>query len=95
MKKHRTRQQCEVLIPRLLRAIPELQQVGLAQLVTLGETLSSWWQEIIAMWRFTRNNGITDGKPVWWIPIAAPLLGGLIGAAIYDFGIRRFLPRSG
>jgi glycerol uptake facilitator protein len=41
-----------------------------------------------------RNNGITDGKHVWWIPIAAPLLGGLIGAAIYDFGIRRFLPRA-
>ena len=49
------------MIPRLLRAIYELQQVGLAQLVTLGETLSSWRQEIIAMWRFTRNNGITEG----------------------------------
>ena len=42
-----------------------------------------------------RNNGITDGSRVWWIPIAAPLLGGLIGAAIYDFGIRRFLPQTG
>ena len=37
------------------------------------------------------NNGITDGTHVWWIPVVAPLLGGLIGAAIYDFGIRRFL----
>ena len=61
LKKHRTRQQCEVLIPRLLRAIYELQQVGLAQLVQLGQTLSSWRQEIIAMWRFTRNNAITEG----------------------------------
>jgi glycerol uptake facilitator len=38
-----------------------------------------------------RNNGLTDGTHVWWIPVVAPLLGGLIGAATYDFGIRRFL----
>ena len=41
-----------------------------------------------------RNNGLTDGTHVWWIPVAAPLLGGLAGAALYDFGIRRFLRRS-
>ena len=41
-----------------------------------------------------RNNGLTDGGRVWWIPVIAPLLGGLAGAALYDFGIRRFLPRS-
>jgi glycerol uptake facilitator protein len=39
-----------------------------------------------------RNNGLTDGTRVWWIPVVAPLLGGLAGAAIYDFGIRRYLP---
>ncbi len=39
------------------------------------------------------NNGITDGRAVWWVPVVAPMLGGLIGAAVYDFGIRRFLPR--
>jgi glycerol uptake facilitator protein len=38
-----------------------------------------------------RNNGLTDGTRVWWVPVVAPLLGGLIGAAIYDWGIRRFL----
>ena len=41
-----------------------------------------------------RNNGLTDGTRVWWIPVVAPLLGGLAGAAIYDFGIRRFLRAS-
>lgn len=38
-----------------------------------------------------RNNGLTDGTRVWWIPVVAPLAGGLAGAAIYDLGIRRFL----
>jgi glycerol uptake facilitator protein len=41
-----------------------------------------------------RNNGLTDRTHVWWIPIVAPLLGGLAGAGLYDFGIRRFLLRS-
>jgi hypothetical protein len=43
LKKHRTRRQCEQLIPRLL-----------------GETLASWQDDIGTMWRFTRNNGITE-----------------------------------
>jgi hypothetical protein len=30
-------------------------------MVTLGETLDSWKEEIATMWRFTRNNGITEG----------------------------------
>jgi glycerol uptake facilitator protein len=41
-----------------------------------------------------RNNGLTDGTHVWRIPVVAPLLGGLAGAAVYDFGIRRFLRPS-
>ena len=61
LKKHRTRKQCQTLIPRWLRSIYQLRQAGLAQLVTLGQTLASWSQESVAMWRFTRNNGITEG----------------------------------
>jgi len=41
-----------------------------------------------------RNNGLTDGNRVWWVPVFAPLLGGLLGASLYDFGIRRFLRQS-
>jgi transposase len=61
LNKHRTRRQCQQLIPRFLRAVYQLQQTGLTQLVQLGQTLSAWSEEIVAMWRFTRNNGITEG----------------------------------
>ena len=61
LKKHRTRNQCEPLARRFLSAVYQLRQAGLAQLVQLGETLHSWAAEIAVMWRFTRNNGITEG----------------------------------
>jgi len=61
LKKHKTRRQCEKLAPRFLRAVVGLRQSGLAQLITLGETLHSWSEEIARMWRFTRSNGITEG----------------------------------
>jgi glycerol uptake facilitator protein len=39
-----------------------------------------------------KNNGLTDGSLVYWVPIAGPLVGGLIGGGLYDFCIRRYLP---
>jgi glycerol uptake facilitator protein len=38
-----------------------------------------------------KNNGLTDGSNAFWIPIAGPILGALIGAGLYDFSIRRWL----
>jgi transposase len=61
LKKHRTRQQCGPLVTRFLNALHQLRESGLAPLVQLGQTLSSWSLEIAMMWRFTRNNGITEG----------------------------------
>ena len=39
-----------------------------------------------------KNNGLTSGPPVFWVPIVGPLIGGVIGGLAYDQGIRRFLP---
>jgi len=61
LKKHRTRKQCVELVNRFLKALHQLKDSGLAQLVQLGQTLTSWSVEIATMWRFTRNNGITEG----------------------------------
>ncbi len=61
LKKHKNKRQCRNLVPRFLRAVAQLRQSGLAQLATLGDTLHAWREEIATMWRFSRNNGITEG----------------------------------
>ncbi len=40
-----------------------------------------------------RNNGLTDGSGVFWVPIVGPLAGGVLGGAAYDLLIRRYLPK--
>lgn len=39
-----------------------------------------------------RNNGLTDGTFVFWVPVAGPLAGGLLGGWVYDRFVRRYLP---
>ncbi|HTS78780.1 MAG TPA: MIP/aquaporin family protein [Bryobacteraceae bacterium] len=41
-----------------------------------------------------KNNGLTDGTMVFWVPIVGPLVGGVVGAAAYDLTIRRMLQKS-
>jgi transposase len=59
--KHRTKRQGRPLVHRLLEATRQLRESKFAFLVTLGNTLENWQQEIARMWRYTRNNGITEG----------------------------------
>ena len=35
------------------------------------------------------------GNLYFWVPIIAPLIGGIIGVGLYDFLIGRFLPAAG
>lgn len=61
MYKHRKRKQCKKLIPLFLDCIKELKHHPFEPLQTLAKTLSQWQEEIVRMWRFTKNNGITEG----------------------------------
>jgi transposase len=49
------------LIPKFLKWIELLRDTPFPPLRTLADTLESWQDEITRMWRFTRNNGITEG----------------------------------
>lgn len=59
--KERTKRQCRRLIPHFLRAIERLKEIGMKPLLQLAETFESWKEEIARMWRFTKNNAITEG----------------------------------
>jgi transposase len=49
------------LIPIFLRYIEDLKAARFQPLVTLGQTLWDWRDEVVRMWRFTKSNGITEG----------------------------------
>ncbi len=51
----------KTLIPLLLDYIEQLKSNGFEPLAQLGRTIESWKEEIACMWRFSKNNGITEG----------------------------------
>ncbi len=59
--KAQNNQSCKKYIFELLDKIKQLQQSPFAPLRTLGRTLNSWKEEVARMFRYTKNNGITEG----------------------------------
>ena len=61
MKKTLVKRNCKRIIPVFLKMITALKQSPFKRLVTLGKTLYQWREEVVRMWRFRKNNGITEG----------------------------------
>ncbi|MCQ5217607.1 transposase [Desulfovibrio desulfuricans] len=52
---------CRRYVAELLDKIDQLRETPFAPLRTLGKTLHNWREKVPRMFRFTRNNGITEG----------------------------------
>lgn len=61
LKKHQNQKQARDLIPQLLWHIEECRKSPLPRFQELARTLKHWLEPIARMWRFTKNNGITEG----------------------------------
>jgi len=59
--RHQKHRQCKQLAPILIEIIRQLAESGFESLITLARTLQDWMEPIACMWRFTKNNGITEG----------------------------------
>ena len=61
IKKHQTARQVRKLIPKFLQKIRDLKDSSFSRMKTLGETLESWQEEIVRMWRYTQTNSTIEG----------------------------------
>ena len=59
--KERNARGCRKYIAALLEKIAQLRASPFAALKTLGNTLHAWREEIARMFRYSKNNGITEG----------------------------------
>jgi transposase len=53
-----TAKQMKAQLPRYFKLLEQLRE---SPLRALAKTLASWMEPIVAMWRFSKNNGITEG----------------------------------
>ncbi len=58
--KQQNKKQCRYHIRALNEMLEQLKQAP-AAFAILAKTISKWYEPIIRMWRFTKNNGITEG----------------------------------
>jgi transposase len=56
-----SKSQARPLVAELLDKIQALKNSNFGNLVTLGNTLDDWKEEIVRMWRFSKTNSITEG----------------------------------
>lgn len=61
MKKTVQKKRCKRYIPFFLNLVEGLKYSPFKHLATLGRTLNQWKEEVVRMWRFSKNNGITEG----------------------------------
>jgi transposase len=59
--KKKTKIQCIPLIRELQKCMDQMRTEATRHFHTLADTLSKWFEPIIRMWRFSKNNGITEG----------------------------------
>ena len=59
--KHQTARACRGHIRHLIALVDELRLSAFEPLVRLAKTLHSWRDALVTMWRFTKNNGLTEG----------------------------------
>jgi transposase len=59
--KRQRRRQCKGHIKALLKAIQWLRDTDLSPLIKLAQSLQRWTEPIVLMWRFSKNNAITEG----------------------------------
>ena len=60
-KKSQTAKQCRDNIRKLKGMMKIMKYEAPTEFGKLAETISEWFAPIIRMWRFTKNNGITEG----------------------------------